>query len=379
VLDSGQIGRSGGAPGHEAPAQPDRTPGQYAHPVTEIICISCWSSFEVDPQAAASAQVTCPLCGFVQAGPTSKPATVPPLAPDTVSDLSGVGHARPGGRASTVPPDPGPVAGRAAPPPPLPPPVPAPPIPTAASRAADPFSLIDPDAPDLGLDALGFDVAPDSSPSHDDSEVSAVSAILADIAGGAAAGEAMARPQGAAEPAAERWKLRTGSGLLLKFPTYETAVIWAAGHDGPLGITRGDLDFRRYKAFHHATKSIADPHEALLATPSFEERPDLGAALPPMPLDPAHLTARAADPGSIPVEPSAPRIAANDKSPAPAPNTENPPSRPSRSRVQDFSFRTGPAVSIWPSRLIFLTLGIILGAGAVYYFAWLGVMPGVQY
>jgi hypothetical protein len=196
--------------------------------------------------------------------------------------------------------------------------------PDRRGRAADPFSLIDPDAPDLGLDALGFDVAPDSSPSHDDSEVSAVSAILADIAGGAAAGEAMARPHGAAEPAAERWKLRTGSGLLLKFPTYETAVIWAAGHDGPLGITRGDLDFRRYKAFHHATKSIADPHEALLATPSFEERPDLGAALPPMPLDPAHLTARAADPGSIPVEPSAPRIAANDKSPAPAPNTENP-------------------------------------------------------
>lgn len=240
-------------------------------------------------------------------------------------------------------------------------------------RKADPFAQLESDFGDLG-----FDGVLDASPSHEASEVSAVSAILADIAGGGVAAGSGATA-GPALPAA-RWKLRTGSGLLLRFPTYEMAIIWAAGHDGPLGITCGDMEFRRYKAFHHATKSTSDPMEALRATPSFEERPDLGAALPPEPLQPAHLTPRAHDSAPLDVQSSPPnRGAAPDRLPESARSVDSPPSRSSRSRVQDFSFRTGQSVSIWPSRLIFLTLGIILGASAVYYVAWLGIMPGVQY
>lgn len=340
--------------------------------MTEIICISCWSSFEIDPRTATSAQVSCPLCGFVQAGPTAKPATVPPRAPDTLADAPGTSAQRSANRPSTVPPDPGPVAGRGAAPPPLPPPVPGA-LKVPPDRKADPFAQLESEFGDLG-----FDGVLDDSPPHEGSEVSAVSAILADIAGGGE-GADLAAAAGAAA-SAPRWKLRTGSGLLLHFPTYETAIIWAAGHDGPLGITCGDLDFRRYKAFHHATKSTSDPMEALFATPSFEERPDLGAALPPEPLQPAHLTARAHESAPLDLQaPPPPRSAVSDRPPESARNMENPMSRPSRSRVQDFSFRTGHSVSIWPSRLIFLTLGIILGAGAVYYLAWLGIMPGVQY
>ncbi|MEZ4265188.1 MAG: hypothetical protein R3F39_02330 [Myxococcota bacterium] len=341
--------------------------------MTEIICISCWSSFEIDPRTAASAQVTCPLCGFVQAGPAPKPTTVPPRSPDTLADGPGAGGQRAAQRATTIPPDPGPVAGRGAAPPPLPPPVPGAAMKPAIDRSADPFSAIEAELGDLG-----FEGVLDASPSHEGSEVSAVSAILADIAGGGEGAPEGGADRGASAPT--RWKLRTGSGLLLHFPTYETAIIWAAGHDGPLGITCGDLDFRRYKAFHHATKSIGDPLEALQATPSFEERPDLGAALPPEPLEPAHLTARAQESAPLDLGASAPaRSAPPQRAPEPAPSMESPPSRPSRSRVQDFSFRTGHSVSIWPSRLIFLTLGIILGASAVYYLAWLGIMPGVQY
>ncbi len=312
------------------------------------------------------------MCGFVQAGPTAKPVTVPPRAGETLADAPGTGEQRAAHGAATVPPDPGPVPGRDAAPPPLPPPVPDG-IEPALDRQADPFAQL---GSEFG--GLGFDGMLDGSPPQEAREVSPVSAILADIAGGGEGAEPGAAA-GAGPPAA-RWKLRTGSGLLLHFPTYETAIIWAAGHDGPLGITCGDLDFRRYKAFHHATKSTSDPMAALYATPSFEERPDLGAALPPESLQPAHLTPRTPD--SAPLDPEAPpppRSAASNRPAESARSMESPPSRTTRSQVQDFSFRTGPSVSIWPSRLIFLTLGIILGASAVYYLAWLGIMPGVQY
>ncbi|MCB9785589.1 MAG: hypothetical protein H6744_02735 [Deltaproteobacteria bacterium] len=333
--------------------------------MTEIICISCWSSFEVETPSASGAQVTCPLCGFVQAGPISKPMAVPAGPAD-----AGLHPGAPtDSRQTATPPDPGPVRGRGAAPPPLPPPVPL-------DRERDPFAQMGPE--------LGFDIALDAA-GADGREVSPVSAVLAQLDGGPdelspelAAG-LIAPEADSAEPPPARWKLRTGSGLLLHFPSYETAVIWAAGHDGPLGITCGELGYRRYKAFHHATKSIADPIEALMATPSFEERPDLGAALPPEPLAPAHLTARVHDKPSVDEILAPHRDAASKPAAGAAAGAAAPPARSHRARSQDFSFRTGAAVSIWPSRVIFLTLGIILGAGVVYYLAWLGIMPGVQY
>jgi len=47
--------------------------------------------------------------------------------------------------------------------------------------------------------------------------------------------------------------------------------------------------------------------------------------------------------------------------------------------TSEFQFRTGKDVNVWPGRLLFLVLGLLLGGGGVYYAAWYGLLPGILY
>jgi hypothetical protein len=47
--------------------------------------------------------------------------------------------------------------------------------------------------------------------------------------------------------------------------------------------------------------------------------------------------------------------------------------------TSEFTFRTEGQANPWKARILFLVVGLLAGAGGMYYAAWLGVLPGVLY
>ncbi len=437
--------------------------------MTEIICISCWNTFQTDESEA-----NCPHCGFAQPGAAAAAGAAPldatiqdgrPPEEVVAADRSG----RPRNTKtlqSTVPaavpgpPPPPPAAPRvtAPPPPPLPamppsagppssgppaagasrstPPPPAasagdapaskrvtrtaihgsasavaaavaatpPPPPIPVSEEPDPFrELVDA--------AVSAAHESEEDPGADMGELSVVSTVLSDILGdGASAGPSLSDVQLQVPEKDERWRVRTASNLILCFPTYDMLARYLTGdEDESWAIGRGPGPFRPLLSFQMAMQGNEDPVQALVQVPPEDEGHadggGAGPASPPAAARAVAATRRPSRPGptrtggdsgppKVGVGGGGPSPAQShtDASPSPSPIpsgtkgpgtvTARPRARTRRRRAEltnEFTFRTAKAKSPWPGRLFFMTIGMLAGGGAVYYAAWVGLLPGILY
>jgi hypothetical protein len=315
--------------------------------VAEIVCISCWQGFESD--AGDDEEVTCPSCGHTQPALAAREAAAKGEAPS--EGASGEAVAEPGDGA-----------------------------------AGDPFDGIE--------DELVFDLEDGEDPAL---TRTAEFGKVEDPQAGAGEAEAAKEPE-AEEPAADegaeeaeeeespeaeeednRWRFRSGSGLVLFFPTYEVAAKWAVKQSPEdLAIARGTGDFRPFRQFEAALKTLGDPVLAIAAhgdedggdAPSPEgSETATRDELPPTEEEPAAQddAASAGDPVAE-VSPPAASAAGKGKQ-----------GHRTTTMTSEFKFRTGEEVRLWPGRLLFFVLGLLLGSGVVYFTAWYGLLPGILY
>ena len=181
------------------------------------------------------------------------------------------------------------------------------------------------------------------------------------------------------DPEDSRWRVQTNTGLLLFFPQAELACQWADGQDdADLQIAYGRSPLKPYGAFQEALKTNADPIQALNGlTPG-------GDATAGEPMGVEAIVQEASAPA-----PTAPQEGATAPAPAPAAPAdgaaapapaaaEGAAGRPA-TMTSEFQFRTESSGSPWKARLIFMLIGLLAGAGGVYYAAWLGELPGILY
>jgi hypothetical protein len=316
--------------------------------VAEIVCISCWQGFQSD--AGDDEEVICPSCGHAQPALAAREAAEKGEAPAAEAE---------GEPTQGDPSD-------------------------AAGDGDDPFDgmeeelLFDTDegedpaltqtaefgqVPDPETDkATGAEEAQDSEKAGEiESETDA---------------EPEADPTDAAvlAPAEEeeedtRWRFRSGSGLVLFFPTYEVAAKWAAKQSPEeLAIARGTREFRPFMEFDAALKVLGDPELAIAAeldeeaaeVPQGSETPTRDE-LPPSSDAPADPVAEVSPPAKTR-----------------SPDTKKKGIR-TTTMTSEFKFRTGEDVQPWPGRLLFLALGLFLGSATVYFAAWYGLLPGILY
>jgi len=177
-------------------------------------------------------------------------------------------------------------------------------------------------------------------------------------------------------PEDNRWRIQTSTGLLLFFPEATLACQWADDQDDPqLLVAYGRGPLRPYGAFQEALKTTPDPVQALVSVaPSDGSEPTSD----PMPMEAIVQEASAPEPQGppAPAPPSAPATPA--EAPAAADGQGAATGRPA-TMTSEFQFRTDSEGSPWKGRLIFLLIGLLAGAGGVYYAAWLGELPGILY
>ena len=296
----------------------------------EIICISCWRAFDHDTSTAAE-QVTCPHCGFQQPGPDPKSLDAKLDANTRPSEVASPPDTDQQDAEATSPelvtPAPQPsitetTEYEAAPaPPPAPKPATAPPAPEAATPAPEPSQ---PEAPD------------------------------------------------------HRWRLRTPSMLVLFFPDYEGMSRYLTGDEGDgFAVACGPGPFRTLSAFNVAMRVTDDPLEALVNVPPAEGEGDQHVEATPRPRSGGRQATKTGQPGKPQIEtpPSRPVRTPEDR---PASSR----ARSRRRRVTataDFTFRKAQNQNVWPGRLLFLLIGLLAGGAAVYYIAWIGLLPGIVY
>lgn len=317
-------------------ARPEARGGRH---VSEYICISCWSSFEVDDEAAD--QVPCPHCGYAQkvSRPT-RTAQAPPLPGEPPQPIAAGAGSEGEPPAALV---------------------------EAAPAADDPLEaptvLVDPDHPGQARDDQGSLFA--AAEPHEDSPP--------------------ALPAPAAEPQAgprapqELWRLRTPTGICLRFPSLQLLFEYAEGLTSQhVALTHGDGVFRAFDAFAERFSPKLDPLDILGHCPiagdlparfSARDNTQEGEAAPPR----APVTRRA--------ETSAPRprVAVPTATGASAPR--QPRQRSARRQVlpTEFAFRTSGRTPLWRHPAFFFVLGAGVAGWTVYYLAWLGLLPGIAY
>jgi len=184
------------------------------------------------------------------------------------------------------------------------------------------------------------------------------------------ASEEASEPEASADAEEDtRWRFRSGSGLVLFFPTYEVATKWVIKQNpADLSIAYGSGEFRAYSEFESLLKTMGDPMTAILAGAGSAES---GAAsvedgVPQDADQEGSASTETVDPVSEVTPPSG------------EPSTQEKGSRPT-TMTSEFQFRTGKDVNVWPGRILFLVLGLLLGGGGVYYAAWYGLLPGILY
>ena len=282
--------------------------------MTEIICISCWSSFEFDETTlSGSRDVTCPNCGFVQPGPAQIPGpeldptvetgTVPPSPEldltiqdgrppaELVASLSSAAPSvevpRTGTRKKA---ERAVIAQTQVGPPPAPPepkPEPEPVVEEERTSQMAAFSLPEePAEPPPTIDPkedpfreLQKVLADESAASGDDDdaplvgEVSAVSTVLNDIYGEPAVSMPGVEDLELDVPEKdERWRLRTASGLVLFFPNYDTLARYLTGDENETwAVAMGPGPFRPLLPFLIASQTLEDPVKALVDVPPEDE------------------------------------------------------------------------------------------------------------
>ena len=423
--------------------------------MTEIICISCWSSFEFDESdLSGSRDVTCPNCGFVQPGPARIPGpeldpTVHPGAapPSPELDLTIQDGRPPAELIASLAPAEAPraaarkkaervmIAETQVGPPPAPPAPPAPPTTVPSLPVAEPaleeqtvqiaaFDLpseeevgppptIDP-AEDPFRELQKVLTAETAATAAAESplagEVSAVSTVLNDIYGEPAISIPGVEDLDLEVPEKdERWRLRTASSLVLMFPDYETLARYLTGdEDERWGVAVGPGPFRPLLSFLLAAQTLEDPVRALVDVPP-EDEDALTEALSAAAAEQAAAETAAAEEAAAPpvtaaMTTHAPKLspgtitglrrpdAGASPSPSPMPRrtgthapgtvTARPGRRGKKRRPNvtgEFTLKAAKPRSPWPVRLMFLVVGIAAGGGAVYYLAWLGMLPGILY
>ncbi len=445
----------------------------------EIICISCWSSFEVDLSTTTPGKnVSCPHCGFEQPGPgpkgtpTRNPAgATPPPVPG--SDAAKAGKSR---KTKVLPVAPM-RASAAATPPPAPPRGPT----TQPGQDLDVEEIEEPTlaggipAMELeeelqppeektlatGIPAMMLD--DEEASSLDELRAAAEAAVAGDQATAAeAAAKARAaeihasaaheaarprsgasrrspssvvsapspgqleeddpfaalgteqiqdtqltdaatasqvleelmsdpppavRPSGPPPDDAVRWRLETDSGLRLHFPSFDSAMKWAASADTEgLQVALGHGAARDWGAFRQALRQHDEPEAALAslssgATPPPSRPPAAGGeeseTAQPRPRSGGRKSGKSTGGGSGSKKRRRKRATSEEEEPeAPQPRSRK------KRRAQattEFTFRKVHQRSPWPGRVVFLALGLTVGGGGIYYLAWLGVLPGVLY
>ena len=315
----------------------------------EIICISCWRAFNHDTSSAA-AQVTCPHCGFSQPGPdpsslnakldantrpsqvSSEPTPPAPEEPATTSldDLTS---------PELTPPEPDDLTS-----PELTPPgeQPASPLPKTAEFDAAPGPAA---APQTAV--VQPEVAPPEPPKPD-----------------------------------HRWRLRTPAMLVLFFPDYEALSRYLTGDEGVgYAVACGPGPFRTLTGFTSAMRVTDDPLEALVNVQPADDEAELPLPTPAPQPRPRGTSRRQSD-----SEISRPTAQARPEQQGSAPPQDQatPAARPRTRRrrtsaTTDFSFRKAQDQNPWPGRIVFLLIGLMAGSAAIYYIAWLGLLPGIVY
>ena len=274
--------------------------------MAEIVCTSCSHVFESD--AAEGEEVVCPECGHAQ-----------PVA--AASDVADTGDKE------------------------------------ASTPEEDPFDGIE--------EEMVFDM--------DDDEESALTET-ADFGSVLPSEQAEAAPEAEATPEAEeedtRWRFRSGSGLVLFFPTYEVASKWVIKQNpADISIAYGSGDFRSYSSFEAQLKTTGDPMAAILSEPLEEEPSAADVEGEDTPGAPGETYGSGDEQGpAAEVSPPAAKDRGGDGESARV-----------ATMTSEFQFRTAKDVNVWPGRILFLVLGILLGGGGVYYAAWYGMLPGILY
>ncbi len=294
----------------------------------EIICISCWRAFEHDASTAA-AEVTCPECGFAQPGPD-------PSSLDAKLDA----NTRPSA-TTTAPPQP----------------TPASPAPEAAAATTPDLT---PPSPTFA-ETADFGSPPDPAPAPARTPQPATAPPPAPA-------EEVAKPD-------HRWRLRTRALLVLFFPDYEALSRFLTGDEGVgYAVACGPGPFRTLTGFSAAMRVTDDPLEALVNVPPAEG--DEGEAAP-APLPRPRTARRASSPSAqTRIEPPSQNAGGAREETASARARTR---RRRTSASADFTFRKAQAQNVWPGRLLFLLVGLLVGSAAIYYVAWIGLLPGIVY
>ena len=172
--------------------------------------------------------------------------------------------------------------------------------------------------------------------------------------------------------------MRTPTGLVLFFADYEGLSRYLTGdEEAGYGVACGPGPFRQLSGFTAAMRVTDDPLEALVNVPpadgEVDELPVTSAS--PRPRSGARQARTPSSPSQIRMETPAPR---KDTDERPAGNRAR--SRRRRATATaDFTFRKAQAQNVWPSRLLFLLIGLLFGGAAIYYVAWIGLLPGIVY
>jgi hypothetical protein len=342
--------------------------------VAEIICISCWDSFDSE---AEQSEVVCPHCGFSQAGDVgaSEVASVTedetPVSPVETSASS---------------------------------------LPEGTEHSTDNDDLVELDTPDLdaalsdsaevsGLEPEG-EQATNVDSSEDDPfgeeslaglegvEIVEEQTLSADAAMETLLPDPEDSPD---QPESEdlRWRLKTASGLIFFFPMYQLLERFLSGSEESSAsgeVARGTGSFRSLDAFLAVLKQSKDPEVALTQTEAdvanmsngSEGGLNLGGDLDLGKIDLSDLTRDDNFLSALPVSARQTPVGGKDSKKGQSGDTKS--KKPwSKTETSSFTFRTERSASPWGGRLFFLLLGLLLGSGAVYYVAWLGLLPGILY
>jgi len=338
----------------------------------DFICVSCWTSFQVDASTLAhSTMVACPSCGAQQPAGTASPGPAGPGADAEEVDEGGatlemklppsllaeIGSGQFGDTGGLVLPEP---SGRAAPSarggwgPPA-----AGAAPAASSGWAIPGAQ-QPSAPAPAASS-GWAIPGAEQPSAPASPPPAAPAPPP-----AAPAPAPPPPE---EPPAEKeaappkgdtvWRMKLPSGLVLTFPSIDMVRAWAAEKPADrMQIAYGDSEFQPFQDYLEVSREIEDPIEALRAVGKPRPKTNPGSAIP------AFAPSSSARP-----EPPAPDDAA-----AAAAVERSQGARPKPMNTQ-FKFRTEEPSSPWPKRIALITLTVLLlGGGVVGVLLWQGII-----
>ena len=321
---------------------PERATETYSG--MEIICISCWRAFDHDTSTAA-AQVTCPHCGFSQPGPDPSNLNAKLDANTRPSEVATADGELGSDSSSTDPEMP-------------------------IMEAVEPKA----EAPEPAPAAAEVPKRPQTM------EYDAVP--TAPKAPQAAVVEPKVEPEEPEEPPKpdHRWRLRTPAKLVLYFPDHEAMSRYLTGDEGPgYAVACGPGPFRTLTGFITAMRVTDDPLEALVNVPPSEDDESAAAAAPipsaPRPRSAARTNTPSAPRSNPKPESAKESQASSDKGAQTRPRTR----RRRTSATSDFSFRKTQEQNPWPGRILFLTIGLLAGGAAIYYVAWLGLLPGIVY